>query len=452
MSDTALQEIATATATEFGIPGLAIGVWAGGRERFACHGVTSVENPLPVTTDTLFQLGSVTKPLTATVIMRLVADGLLRLDAPVRDYLPEFVLSDEAAAARITVAQLLNHTSGMDWSIINDTGEGPDALAAFVATLAELPMIAAPGERASYSQAGYNVLGRIIEKVTGQSYEQAVASIVLEPLGLRDTVFTEREAMTRRFAVGHDIGADGALSVARPWKPTRANNAGGGVASSVADQLRWARYHLGDGAPILPAGVLDRMRQPTAPLRGSSLGDAFGICWFLREIDGVATLGHGGSSIGQFSELLLVPERDFALIVVANAGPDGIPANQAVVRWALEHYLGLLDRDPEPMAFDATRAAEVIGHYESDAMTFDITADAATLTLEVLIKPEIRATSAEELPADHAPFDFGLLPGPGDEYIITSGAFTGQRGFFSRDEQGAVVGVDLAGRLFSRVR
>ncbi|WP_194815895.1 serine hydrolase [Nocardia sp. XZ_19_385] len=451
MTVNALHEIAAATATKFGIPGIAIGVWADGQEHFGYHGVTSVENPLPVDANTLFQLGSVTKPLTATVIMRLVADGKIELDAPVRRYVPEFVLSDSDAAARITVAQLLNHTSGMDWSIINDTGEGDDALAKFVATLAELPMIGAPGDRASYSQAGFNVLGRVIEKVTGQTYEQAVASIILEPLGLTNTVFTEREAMTRRFAVGHDIGADGELSIARPWKPTRANNAGGGVASTVADQLRWARFHLGDGAPVLPEEVLHRMRQPTVELRGSSLGDAFGTCWFLREIDSVATIGHGGSSIGQFSELLIVPDRDFAIIVMANAGPDGIPANQAIVRWALEHYLGLLDRDPEPLPFDAGRAAEVAGHYESDAMTFDITTDGTSLTLEVLIKPEIRATS-EELPADHAPFEFGLLPGDGDDYIITSGAFAGHRGFFSRDEQGAVVGVDLAGRLFHRVR
>jgi hypothetical protein len=76
---------------------------------------------------------------------------------------------------------------------------------------------------------------------------------------------------------------------------------------------------------------------------------------------------------------------------------------------------------------------------------------AAMLRLEVRMKPQIRAAADKELPPDHAPFDFGLLPGDTDEYIITSGAFKGQRGFFTRDESGAVVGVDLAGRLFKRV-
>ena len=226
--------------------------------------------------------------------------------------------------------------------------------------------------------------------------------------------------------------------------------------SCVADQLGWARFQLGDGraesgARVLPAELLGRMQQPTARLRGSNLGDAIGIGWFLRDVDGVGTVGHGGSANGQFVELLTVPERGFAVVALANAGPDGIPCNQAVVRWALATYLGVTDRDPEPLPYDEARAREVVGSYENDVMTLTIGTDGAGLSLEVRMKPEIRAAADKELPPDHAPFEFGLLPGDADEYIITSGAFKGQRGFFTRDESGAVVGVDLAGRLFNRV-
>ncbi|MGS2647917.1 hypothetical protein [Streptosporangium sp. LJ11] len=147
-----------------------------------------------------------------------------------------------------------------------------------------------------------------------------------------------------------------------------------------------------------------------------------------------------------------MPERGFAVVAVSNAGPDeGLAFNRAVVRWALAHHLGVVDRDPEPLPYDDARAREIAGRYENDAMTLTITAEGAVLRLEVLIKPEIRASADIELPADHAPFDFGLLPGDGDEYVITGGAFQGQRGFFTRDAGGAVVGVDLAGRLFNRV-
>ena len=188
-------------------------------------------------------------------------------------------------------------------------------------------------------------------------------------------------------------------------------------------------------------------------LRGSSLGDAVGLAWFLRDTGGVRTAGHGGSTNGQFADLLLVPERDFAVTVMSNAGPDsGLALNQAVVRWALEHYLGVAERDPEPLPYDAERAAEIAGHYENEFMTLIIGTDRAALTVECRIKPEIRAASEAELPPDLPPAGLGLLPGNGDDYIVTEGGLAGQRGFLTRDADGAIVGADLAGRLFTRVR
>jgi len=129
MSDEVLAGFVKKTAEELGITGAAVGVWADGREVFASHGVTSVENPLPVRPDTLFLIASVTKTFTATAVMRLVADGKIALDAPVRRYVPELVLADERAADQITVLNLLNHTSGLDWGVIGDFGEGDGALA-----------------------------------------------------------------------------------------------------------------------------------------------------------------------------------------------------------------------------------------------------------------------------------------------------------------------------------
>ncbi|MFD4863705.1 serine hydrolase domain-containing protein [Streptomyces sp. NPDC058412] len=451
----ALSEFVAAKAAEFGIPGVAVGVWADGRASYACHGVTSVANPLPVDERTLFVLGSVTKTYTATVLMRLVAEGRVELDAPVRRYLPELVLADERAAAQITVMQLLNHTAGLDWNLVTDTGEGDDALEGFVAELASLPLIGEPGARPSYSQAGFNLLGRIVEKATGLTYEQAVTRLVFEPMGLSDSLFFAGDVVTRRFAVGHNPDGDGRPSVAGMWKGKRCDNPGGGLVSSVADQLRAARFHLGDGlgeggGRILPAGLLARMREPSVELRGSTLGDAFGIGWFLRDVDGVRTVGHGGSVDGQFSELLFVPGHDFAVVSLANHA-NGYLFNQAVVRWALEHCLGVVDRDPEPLPYDPERAPELAGRYENDAMALVIAADGTGLTLEVGIKPEIRAAAESEMPADYPAESMGLLPGEGDEYIVTSGGLKGQRGFFTRDAGGAVVGVDLAGRLFGRV-
>lgn len=160
--------------------------------------------------------------------MRLVAEGRVELDAPVRRYVPELALPDERAAGEITVLQLLNHTAGLDWRMSVDTGEGDDALAAYVAKMSESELIAPPGARASYSQVGYNLAGRIIEMVTGLTYEQAIASLLLEPWGLGHTYFATNDVMTRRFAVGHNVGENGTPAVARQWKDRHGNNPGGG--------------------------------------------------------------------------------------------------------------------------------------------------------------------------------------------------------------------------------
>ena len=445
MSSDALEQFVAAKAGEFCVPGIAVGVWAEGREVFACQGVTNIDNPLPVDQDTLFVIGSVTKTYTATAIMRLAEAGRVELDAPVRRYVPELRLPDEEAAAQITILNLLNHTAGLDTRMVFDSGDGDDALAREVAAMAGVALIGPVGGRASYSQLGYNLLGRVIEKVTGQTYEAAIASLVFEQAGLVNSVFSAGAAITRRFSVGHNLG-EGTLKVARTWKDTRGNNPGGGLVSSVSDQLRWARFHLSGEA------LARRMQEPTVELRGSSLGDAVGLAWFLRDTGGVRTAGHGGSTNGQFADLLLVPERNFAVTVMSNAGPDsGLALNQAVVRWALEHYLGVVERDPEPLPYDAERAGEIAGHYENEFMTLIIDTDGATLTVECRIKPEIRAASEAELPPDLPPAGLGLLPGTGDDYIVTDGGLTGQRGFFTRDAERGIIGADLAGRLFNRV-
>ena len=193
------------------------------------------------------------------------------------------------------------------------------------------------------------------------------------------------------------------------------------------------------------------MKVPTTKLRGSSLGDALGICWFLRDVDGVRTVGHGGTANGQSTEMLTVPERDFAVVSMSNAGPHGISFNQAVLRWALENYLGVVDRDPDPLPYDDVRARQIVGRYENDAMDLKIATDGAVITLAIDIKPEIRAAADENLPPGYPREQIGLLPGAGDEYIITKGGMKGTRGFFTRDHTGSVVGIDVGGRIHTRV-
>ncbi len=442
-------------ARKFNVPGIAVGVFSDGKVTYSSYGVTDISNPAPVDENTLFVIASVTKTFTATAIMHLVANGEIDLHAPVRKYIPELKLQDQTAAEQVTVLNLLNHTSGLEWRLDADTGENDDALEKFVAKMVDVKQIAPAGTRASYSQVGYDLLGRVIEKVTGKTYEQAVTSLLLEPLGLTNSFFALDDIMVRRFVIGHNADEKGKLSVAQTLKYSRAENPGGGLTSSVTDLMHWTRFHLGDstvnGEGVLSSKVRKDMQQPTVELQGSSLGDAIGISWFLRDINGVKTVGHSGSGNGQFAELLMVPERNFAVVALCNAGPNGIQFNQAVLQWALQKYLGLVERAPKPLPYDSRRAQEIIGRYENEIQIVTIASTGKKLTIAAGIKPEVRASSEKELPADYPPATMGFLPGDKDEYIVTAGGMKGQRGFFNRDEHGAIKGIDIGGRAFAKV-
>jgi CubicO group peptidase (beta-lactamase class C family) len=450
-----LSQLLGTAARKFNVPGIAVGVFSDGKVTYSSYGVTDINNPTPVDENTLFVIASVTKTFTATAIMRLVANEKIDLDAPVKRYIPEFKLQDQAAAEQITVLNLLNHTSGLEWRLDADTGEGDDALAAFVAKMVDLKQIAPAGTRASYSQAGYDLLGRVVEKVAGKTYEQAVASLLLEPLGLTNSFFALDDIMARRFAIGHNADEKGKLSVAQTLKYSRAENPGGGLASSATDLIHWARFHLGDssvnGEGVLPTQMRKDMQKPTVELTGSSLGDAIGIGWFLRDINGVKTVGHSGSGNGQFAELLMVPERNFAVVALCNAGPNGIQFNQAVLQWTLQKYVGLVERALKPLPYDSRRAQEIIGRYENEIQIVTIASTGKKMTIAAGIKPEVRASSEKELPADYPPANMGLLPGDKDEYIVTAGGMKGQRGFFNRDENGTIKGLDIGGRTFAKI-
>ncbi|MEV4896078.1 serine hydrolase domain-containing protein, partial [Nonomuraea sp. NPDC055795] len=147
------------------VPGAVVAIGHGERTVDVAAGVLNTATGVEATADSIFQIGSITKVLTATLAMQLVDEGELDLDAPVRRYLPEFRIADERAAARITVRHLLCHVAGFEGDIFTDTGKGDDCVEKYVDVLREVPQLFEPGEMFSYNNAGFCVLGRIIEVV-----------------------------------------------------------------------------------------------------------------------------------------------------------------------------------------------------------------------------------------------------------------------------------------------
>ncbi len=147
-----------------------------------------VRNPQPrtgveATADALFQIGSITKVWTATLVMQLVDEGRIELDAPVRRYLPGFRVADEAVSDAVTIRHLLTHTSGIDGDHFADTGRGDDALERYVESCAELPQVHPLGATYSYCNTGYTVLGRVLELVADTVWDDLLRTRLVQPLG-----------------------------------------------------------------------------------------------------------------------------------------------------------------------------------------------------------------------------------------------------------------------------
>jgi CubicO group peptidase (beta-lactamase class C family) len=342
----AVADALVAAMREARIPGAALGILAGGREEHASFGVASLSSLRPVNPNTLFQIGSLTKTFTATAIWRLIDEGKLALDAPVRRYLRGLRLRDEATITAVTVANLLEHSAGWYGDEGFDTGDDAFALTRYVDTrLPELPQLFECGEFFSYNNSAFSLLGRLIELTVTTDYNDAMVKLVLGPLGLANTVLDREAVLKRPYADGHiamPVNGRDTVAVQTPlWVPRSADPAGG-IWSTTRDVLRYARLHLGLEPPgrtrIVTPASLQGMQDPAAGVPGLSL--SMGRSWFSQDVDGLRVISHDGDTMGQHTVFVAVPQRRFAFILLLNGQPGAV-AGLAALNEALARYPGL---------------------------------------------------------------------------------------------------------------
>ena len=333
------------------IPGAALAV-ARGDEVLAtvAHGTANRNTGLAVVEDTIFQGGSIGKAYTATMVMQLVDEGRLELDAPVRTYLPALRFADRVATRTVTVRQLLAHTSGLDGDRLDETGSvfgrGDDCLERYVASLDDLPQIATPGRLWSYCNSGYVLLGHLVAVLTGMTYEQALVERIVTPLGLRHTVCFAEEAILRSVAVGHMRRPDGEVMVTPLWGLGRAvGPAGMALLTSVGDLVAFGQMHLrgglaAGGTRVLSEASVRAMQVPQVecPER-ELLGDHWGLGWLLRTESGPTVIGHDGNTFGQTAVLRLIPELGVSVGLLANLAGVNF-AFREVAEQLLDPWLG----------------------------------------------------------------------------------------------------------------
>lgn len=452
MSDQALAAQINLCMERTGVPGVAVGLLqqkAGEpNEETIGVGDTNRDHPLPVLPDTLFQIGSITKTMTATLAMRLVEQGKLDLDMPIRHYLPTLRLQDAHATANATLRHLFTHTGGWVGDYFEDTGRGEDALARYVTNMADLPQQTPLGAFWSYNNAGFSLAGRVIEAVTGQPFETVTQELLFTPLGMTMSFFFPEEIMTHRFAVGHTVTPT-ETTVATPWALRRSAHPAGGVTSTVRDMLRYARFHLNGGRTesgeqlMQPATIAAMQARQVA---AGSMADGVGISWLLNTLDGVPLVSHGGATNGQIAQLTLVPSHGFALVILTNAN-RGREVTRDLANWILEHYLGLQQPSLQPQSLTADALQPYTGYYTAQLSDVEVTSAADGLVLQIIPKggfPDKNSPpSPQPPPAPARFFDH-------DRVVITDGPTKEAKCEFVRDETGAIRWFRVGGRLHRR--
>ncbi|GAA1004238.1 serine hydrolase domain-containing protein [Nocardiopsis tropica] len=342
-----LQCTVPALLEEQSVPAVSVAVLADGRVTSFAHGTAHVGAAAPVAERTPFQIGSITKVWTATLVMQLVDAGRIDLDAPVQRHLPEFRTADPDACATISVRHLLTHSAGFEGDLFHDTGDGPGCIARYVERLATAPQFFAPGRLSSYNNAGFVVLGRILEVVHGVPFERVLRDRLLDPLEITGAATGIASAGRLGAAHGHVRRADGATVPARVWgTPMSMAPAGSMLAMSASDLVRFAMAHLGGG--LAPTGERVLSERSATAMRASHLrqtdvgGDesARGLGWELFDWHGAALIGHDGTTIGQEATLRMLPEHGIAVAVLTN-GEGGGQVAESVAASVIERLTGL---------------------------------------------------------------------------------------------------------------
>ncbi|HEY7045386.1 MAG TPA: serine hydrolase domain-containing protein, partial [Nocardioidaceae bacterium] len=329
------------------------------------------------------------KVWTATVVMQLVDEGLVELDAPVAEVLPELRLSDPDVAKRVTVRHLLTHTSGIDGDIFTDTGRGDDCLEKYVDLLAEAAQNHPIGATWSYCNAGFVLLGRLIEKLTDSTWDQAMRDRLFTPLGLTRTVTLPEEAILHPVAVGH-IDKDGEQILTPAWGLPRSVGPAGLVTSTAADVLAFARLHLtgglaADGTRVLSEASATAMAAHEADLPDKYvLGDSWGLGWIRFGWDGERLIGHDGNTLGQAAFLRILPEQGLAVTLLTNGGHTR-DLYEDLYRELFAELAGVAMPHPltppeQPVEVDVT---PFVGTYERASVRMEVLADGPTLRTTV---------------------------------------------------------------------
>ena len=330
----------------WGVPGLGVGIVQEGKIIYTRYfGVQSLDTRAPVTETSVFCIASIAKIFVASAVMQLVERGLIDLDAPVAQYLPYFSL-DDARYKEMTIRQMLSHTSGMpdmEESEYDELVAHPEfdegAAERYVRGLSHLKLAAAPGERFLYSNIAYNVLGDLIAKISGQSFEDYMREHILRPAGMPTSAFSHLDVPQDRLVLPHLRTPEMIVNPVYPYH--RADAPASFLHTTVEEMCHWAITCLNggvfNGARILSPASYDLMWTPVVERGSPPFYESHGLGWVLGHFDGLKTAAHGGGGFGWTDFFFLLPEVNQAAVILCN---EESSARSRFIRAVIHAMLG----------------------------------------------------------------------------------------------------------------
>jgi len=301
------------------IPGLALGIVHGDQVVEARGFGVADSTGRAVTAQTPFYIGSLTKSFTALAVMQLVEAGKIDLDAPVRNYLPWFLVADREASEQITVRQLLNQTTGLSEKDGNHVWSSSAGLEEEVRAFANVPLAHPVGSRYEYSNINFSIAGLIVEAVSGQSYADYLSEHVLEPLGMEHATASRSQAMADGLAEGHYYMFGHPFPGVGPLPPS--DLPAGLLIASVEGMTHYLIAQLNNGryrsASVLSPQGIAALHTPAAPMRMKGFRYAMG--WAVGPVDGQLTVRHSGDTRYFHSAMMLQPDKGWGVVLLANA-------------------------------------------------------------------------------------------------------------------------------------
>jgi CubicO group peptidase (beta-lactamase class C family) len=353
----AIDQIMADALKHFDCPGASIAIVKGGRLLYSRgYGVRSVDQPDPVTADTVFAIGSSTKAFTAAVIGTLVDEGKMYWDDAVSKHLPGFRLSDPVANQTVAIRDLLSHRTGL---IRHDqlwlrTGWGRDEL---IRRIGVVPVTYPIRTRFEYQNIMFLAAGMAAGNAAGTSWEDLVQKRIFNPLGMTNATLTAAAAQTGKDRATPHIKKDNKNSV-MPWRNIDNISPAGSINASANDLSKWMLLNLQmgtvDGKRILSPAAVREMQTPQMVVRLEGRWKIFfpesevtqlsyGLGWFIASYRGLKVVGHGGTIDGFRAQIGLVPSTGIGVAVLANLNGTQLP--ESVVYQVIDQLMGLEKRD-----------------------------------------------------------------------------------------------------------